>query len=595
MSESQKTLSFVGAALVVVVVAFATKPASFYNRPGDEIGKPFFPNFTDPSKASSIEIVEYDDVTGEPKPFKVAQSGGLWSIPSHSNYPADAAQQLGEAAASLVDVKMQERISDRAEDQALYGVVDPNSKDLSRGSTGIGKRVTLADDKGNTLFQLIIGKADDKHPDVHYVRVPSQDIVYRTTINTSKLSTKFDDWIEKDLLKLNAFDVKNVVMDDYYVDGRGIKRRSKIYVEYDSKDAKWNLADMKVFENPKLDKIADDEELNTTKLNDLKSALDDLKIIDVARKPAGLAGDLKLDEKLLNNEPLLLELITHGFYPAQLGDKFEIVSNDGEVRCGMNDGVEYLLRFGAVAGTSKSGEEKKDDKKEGEEKEKKDELASIGASRYVLVSARFNEDLIEKPTLEAVPGPAAPAAPPAENKPAEPKADAPKTDAKEGAKGDQGPEGKPGPEGKADAKPAEAKPAEAKPVEKPAGEAKPAETKPAEAKPAETKPTVEGPKPVDEKERERIQKENERKQKEYQEKVTKGQEKVKELNDRFADWYYIVANDTYQKIHLSRGDVVKKKDKPADDKSTGDKPADATPPAKDPFNIDAIKKQGLPQ
>ena len=36
-----------------------------------------------------------------------------------------------------------------------------------------------------------------------------------------------------------------------------------------------------------------DEELNTAKLDELKTALDDLKIVDVSRKPAGLSADLK--------------------------------------------------------------------------------------------------------------------------------------------------------------------------------------------------------------------------------------------------------------------------------------------------------------
>ena len=37
-------------------------------------------------------------------------------------------------------------------------------------------------------------------------------------VKTDKLSTKFQNWIEEDLLKLNAFDIKQVVMDDHSVD-----------------------------------------------------------------------------------------------------------------------------------------------------------------------------------------------------------------------------------------------------------------------------------------------------------------------------------------------------------------------------------------
>ena len=32
---------------------------------------------------------------------------------------------------------------------------------------------------------------------------------------------------------------------------------------------------------------------------------------------------------------------------------------------------------------------------------------------------------------------------------------------------------------------------------------------------------------------------------------------VKELNARFADWYYVVSEDVYKKIRLTRSDIVK--------------------------------------
>ena len=57
-----------------------------------------------------------------------------------------------------------------------------------------------------------------------------------------------------------------------------------------------------------------------------------------------------------------------------------------------------------------------------------------------------------------------------------------------------------------------------------------------------------------------IQKENKRKQDEYDDAIKKGQDKVKELNDRFADWYFIISDDVYKKIHLGRADIVKKKE-----------------------------------
>jgi len=64
-------------------------------------------------------------------------------------------------------------------------------------------------------------------------------------------------------------------------------------------------------------------------------------------------------------------------------------------------------------------------------------------------------------------------------------------------------------------------------------------------------------------ERERIEKENKRLQDDYDAKVKKGEERAKELSNRFADWYYIISDATYQKIHLGRDILVQKKTPPA--------------------------------
>ena len=69
----------------------------------------------------------------------------------------------------------------------------------------------------------------------------------------------------------------------------------------------------------------------------------------------------------------------------------------------------------------------------------------------------------------------------------------------------------------------------------------------------------------------------------FEAKIAAGQQKVKELNDRFADWYYVISNDSFDKLRISRSALVKSKEKPADkpdaekketEKTDGDQPAD---------------------
>ena len=40
------------------------------------------------------------------------------------------------------------------------------------------------------------------------------------------------------------------------------------------------------------------------------------------------------------------------------------------------------------------------------------------------------------------------------------------------------------------------------------------------------------------------------------------QKRVRELNSRFADWYYIVSDKEYAKIHLDRAGVIQKQSPP---------------------------------
>src|SRR5207248_6233535 len=95
----------------------------------------------------------------------------------------------------------------------LYGVNDPDKAEV--GTKGVGTLVAMQDDKGNDLLRMIVGKEVAGAINQRFVRKPSQDQVYVTSIDMSKLPTEFEKWIEKDLLKISTFDVNRVVLKDY--------------------------------------------------------------------------------------------------------------------------------------------------------------------------------------------------------------------------------------------------------------------------------------------------------------------------------------------------------------------------------------------
>jgi hypothetical protein len=408
----------------------------------------------------------------------------------------------------------------------------------------------MKDQGGKELLAVVIGKEVRDRPGLRYVRKVGEAPIYVVEAKTDKLSTKFENWIERNLLQINTFDMKHLQIRDYAMRettrGLAILQRGQMQVEYsDTGEPKWKLAYDEKFVGEKQNPfggrweplpMADNEELNTANLDKLKTALDDLKIVDVSRKPAGLSADLKVAAGFTTKGEARESLEDKGFFPAQLRENgpVELFSNEGEFRLVMKDGVEYVLRFGeiAVAGLSSADEKQKGKEKDADQdKEKK----GSGLNRYLLVMAEFNPDIIPQPQSEPLPE----AKQDAEQKPAEEKK----------------------PE---EAKPEEKKAEEAKSEEKKADEAKPEEKK-AEEKAGEKKKTEEkkpDEKKAAESERQRIEKENKRKQDEYDQKIADGKKHVADLNARFADWYYVISDEVYRKIHLGRDDLVKKKEPP---------------------------------
>ncbi|HND51076.1 MAG TPA: DUF4340 domain-containing protein [Pirellulaceae bacterium] len=561
MSETNKSIIYAATALVAVVAAYISTPKPVGVEPSSSIGKPLFADFTDPLKAKTLEIVKFEASDSKLTDFKVTQNkDGTWSIPSHSDYPADAENQLRDAATSLVNLEVLGVASDVKDDHEYFGVLVPE-KETKTGQQGVGLLVRLQDEKGGNLAQLVVGKTDRKNPDQRFVRIPTQDRVYVVKIDPNKFTTKFGDWIEKDLLKLNAFDVEKIQLKDYSVSRteRAFRMDPRLdaTVRWDNDANQWALESMSLFNrgNPVSTQLAENEELNKEKLDALKTAVDELAIADVKRKPQGLSADLKADAGFMNDQEGLESLFTKGFFPLKppKGDQVELYSANGVVHVGLKDGVEYVLRFGNVAGVEEGATEAK-------------------LNRYLFVMAQLDESKFAPPQLEPEPAdvpadaPAKPAAKPVDDaKPAtngggescDPQDAAAKSDDK--------------PAAKADEKPADAKPAE-KASEKPAADAKPADAKPSDAKPADAKPADAKPaekKPDPAAERERIRKENQRKQDDYKQRRTKAENKVKELNARFAEWYYVISEDTYKKIHLGRADIVREKSAASADEGTG--------------------------
>lgn len=389
MKESTKTLIFVVVAVVLTGAAVIRIPDRVKDVAFNDQGQPFFPDFKDPFACTDLEVVDYDTSTATASRFEVKFKDGKWVIPSHYDYPADAKDRLAKTAGAVMELTKDAFKSDRAEDQEDFGVIDPlDAKATSL--KGRGKRVTLRDKTEKVLADFIIGKELKDRSGQHYVRVPGHKQIYGVNVKAD-LSTKFADWIETNLLKLDASKIRRVKFDNHKVDPeRGQLLKGPVTtIERKDSSAPWTIEGQT---------LAADQEMNTDKLSSLTSALADLKIVGVRPKPEGLKKDLKVegDRLKLSSQQAFLSLVSKGFYLTRDG----LYSNQGDVVVSTDEGAVYTLRFGEVvvatgteltAGADESASKEKDEAKS-KESAKKQEGAS--ENRYVMLTVGFDPSLL---------------------------------------------------------------------------------------------------------------------------------------------------------------------------------------------------------
>ncbi len=496
MSEMVKSSIFVSLALVLVAIAgFVQYSSQWASETATTVG----PDFSDLelTDIAGLEIERFNETTAKLENFEVRRVDGVWSLPSHDNYPADAeTTHLAEAATALINMQlMGESVADLPGKHPEYGVVEPSAENIALG--GMGTRVVVTGADGSRLAELIIGNAEGTQPDLRYVRVPGQDLVYEAKIDTTSLTTNLEDWVEADLLKVNVFDIQSIAIDDYSIDEvRGARvQKDQMKFEFDSAkptNEQWSLAEARLGESARQDAVAN-----------LAAALKRLQIVDIEKKPGDLIALLK-GESAQVSQSTIRQLQSRGFFIIQ----GQLFSNEGEVHVQSNDGVMYVIRFGEVAENT-GGISGLDDAVD---------AATAQAqqlNRYVFISAQFNESVLEKPEMpEILKGDST--------------GDSTSGDASAGdANADS--------QGSGDQNTGDQNTGDQNTGDQTGNQNQDADLE-AQKRQAEIDYNT--------------------KMAAYNQKLESGREKANELTARFADWYYIISDDLFNEIKVARVDVV---------------------------------------
>ena len=597
--DELRTAGFVSFGILMCVAAvvthYMTQPSN--SKDFELVGTEFFEDFTTASQAKSLEVAALDPDAGTVQEFSVAEKDGLWRIPSHYDYPAEAADRLASTATSVMGIVRESLVGRLESDHERFGVVDPLG-DTARDPESTGKRITLKDGNDETLVDFIIGKEagdveipmaeralQNAEPQKYfYVRRPDENQTYKVRLNVD-LSTRFSDWIEPDLLKLNTSDLRQIDIDNYELKERGgLTRRQVVKLQGDQLSfsrgdgsGAWSLEGLK----------EEAEELETSRINEITSALDQMKIVGVRPKfkykgQQLVTADLEINEnpefqedpREFNNAMarLLSELDSRGFTIYENPDP-TLISTFGSMTVGLADGVSYLLNFGkSVDGddkaieigsatdaesTDESGSDTGNDSNESTEAENAQDNAGDtedaetekddSKNRYLMIRVSFDESLLgERPVKPVEP-----------TKPEEPEGyqpPAPPSDENETTENDAAADES----GENDAAPA--------PTESDETERDPTWVAYDEAMKQFTEQQTEYNLNLTRYEDEL---------KAFEEKVEAGKNRVKELNERFGDWYYVISADNLSTMQTKRSDVVKAKEQP-------EEAAPGTPPSQTP-------------
>lgn len=389
---------FATSLLGLAAVVLAGVAAWFYPWPQEvlqsgKVGQLLFEGFT-PSQVRTIEISRYNSDRQALERIQLQRKGERWVIPATADFNASNAVQVARAINSVLDRKVLEKISDDDQDHLKNGVIDPAQFQSAEVRSGLGRRITLKDRNGQSLADLIIGfpLQNAEQQALYCVRVPGEPQVYSVPFDVDALTTRFQDWVDPNLLGLRSQQIpdgqlpSSVVVDAYRMDSSRLNdpaSKVRLYLaELGDIDGAFGIRRLEV---PAGETVAAVNPTDAQKRLLLDSTLRQLgtwTFPEVRLKAKPLAEFLKAPGNV-TDPAVFASLGEFGFLQtAAPGNRVRFESVGGQLTVNLETGVKLNAWFGNITGSAQSG---------------------VKLNRYLLLLAELDQTALQEPALPVAP------------------------------------------------------------------------------------------------------------------------------------------------------------------------------------------------
>ncbi len=322
---------------------------------------------------SELAVIAWSPEKQSGHTFQVVYKDGSWVIPSHYDYPADAGEQVGKTAGSVLGVSFERFITDDKDRYAELGVNDPSAE----GVDGRGKRVVLKNAQGEVLIDAVIGVQQEDNSANRYVREFKSSDVYTAAIDF-QFSNNFSDWVNSDLVDVSLPDVAVIMKDDYRVDEKTMQVINRVATNF-NKNIEW--------ESPS---TPEGQEVNKETLQRVVNAISGLDLVGVRPFHTNARWMRK-----------------HGIFMTQKGG---IMGNEGQLIFGTKKGLRYHVFFGEIATDADMDNLPNPADYTDEKTEEANTEPSNGSNHYIAIFVQYDPELdAERLALVNAPTPVAPA------------------------------------------------------------------------------------------------------------------------------------------------------------------------------------------